>query len=241
MRPTVSFIIPAHDEEAIIATCVDAVHTAAQALHVPYEVIVVDDQSTDQTAVVARAAGSRVVRITRRHIAAARNSGAAAARSNAFIFVDADTIVNAAVVRAALEALRAGAMGGGSQVRFDEPVPRWARTMLRAFLWVYTRLRLAGGCFVFCSRVAFDAVGGFDETMFAAEEVRMSRALGRHGRFVILSESVLTSSRKLRTHSAREIGLTLLRIPFLWPWMVRSRRRLELWYGPRREDPAHTG
>jgi hypothetical protein len=38
---------------------------------------------------------------------------------------------------------------------------------------------LAGGCFLFCTRAAFDAVGGFDETLFAAEEGVMSRRLAR--------------------------------------------------------------
>ena len=65
----------------------------------------------------------------------------------------------------------------------------------------------------------------------------MSQALKRVGRFVILRESVLTSGRKLRTHSGREVlsvvGLLLSR----GRRAVESREGLEMWYGPRREDP----
>jgi GT2 family glycosyltransferase len=98
-------------------------------------------------------------------------------------------------------------------------------------------LRLAAGCFIFCSRAAFEAAGGFDETLFATEEIALSRALKRQGRFVILRVPVVTSGRKLRSHSAREIlGLfgAALRGGRA---SLRTRRHLGLWYGGRRDDP----
>jgi hypothetical protein len=81
-------------------------------------------------------------------------------------------------------------------------------------------------------------VGGFDETLYAAEELALCRALGRRGRFAILRETVLTSGRKLRTHSAREIVWAALRVAFAGRAGVRDRSRLDLWYAPRREDPG---
>ncbi len=48
----------------------------------------------------------------------------------------------------------------------------------------------AAGCFLFCTRSAFVAVDGFDEAFFGAEEVVMSRALKRHGKFVVLRDAV---------------------------------------------------
>jgi hypothetical protein len=77
---------------------------------------------------------------------------------------------------------------------------------------VYRLLRLASGCFLFCTREAFCAVGGFDIKLYAAEEAAMSRALGRQGRFVILREFVITSGRKLRTYSGCEILGVLIRL-----------------------------
>ena len=72
----ISFIIPAYNEERLIASTLKALDSAAQALHEADELIVVDDASTDQTAVVARSAGAQVVSVAHRQIAATRNSGA---------------------------------------------------------------------------------------------------------------------------------------------------------------------
>ena len=232
-----SFIIPAHDEEAVIASTIRAVRDAAARVDEPYEVIVVDDASTDRTAAIAEAEGVRLVRIAARHIAAARNAGAAVARGELLVFVDADTLVNVAAVRGAVEAFRGGAVGGGAAVRFDEPTPFYARALLPLVLWVYRRLRLASGCFLFCTRVAFESVSGFDEGLFAAEEVEMSRALRKQGRFVMLRGTVVTSGRKLRTYSAWQLFSTLVRLALAGRRELSDRRRLALWYGPRRKDP----
>ena len=231
-----SFIVPAHNEEPLIAATLRAIRAASAGLGESPEIIVVDAASTDRTAEIAAAEGARVVSVNVRQIAAARNAGAAAARGDIFVFVDADTMVNAGGVRGRLAAMRAGAVGGGAAIRFDEPTPRYTRLSL-AILNASCRLfHWAAGAFIFCSRTAFEAAGGFDLRLFAAEEICFSRAMRQRGRFVILRESVLTSGRKMRTHSAWEILWIVLRIGIAGPWGVRSRKRLDLWYGPRRED-----
>jgi hypothetical protein len=48
----------------------------------------------------------------------------------------------------------------------------------------------------------FFSVGGFEQTLYAAEDVELSRRLRHLGRFVILQEEVVTSGRNLRSHSA---------------------------------------
>src|SRR4029079_3917370 len=120
------------------------------------------------------------------------------------LFVDADTTVDATVVGAALRALREGAVGGGASVRFDGPLPFYARVLAAMILWTLTRAKLAAGCFFFCRREVFEGVGGFDERFYAAEEIELSRALKKRGRFVMLKEHVPTSGRKARTYSAWE-------------------------------------
>ena len=87
---------------------------------------------------------------------------------------------------------------------------------------------------------AFLAVGGFDESFFGAEELVMSRALKRHGKFVVLRHAVTTSGRKLRTHSAREILMVMCRLMLRGPSAVKQRQGMELWYGERREDKRGT-
>jgi glycosyltransferase involved in cell wall biosynthesis len=212
-------------------------HAAARALNESYELIVADDASTDRTAAVAERHGARVVRAAHRQIAATRNSGARAAKGELFVFVDADTIANEAVVRAAVDAMRRGAVGGGAAVAFDSDVPRYAKLVMPPLGWIYRTLGLAAGCFLFCTRDAFVAVGGFDETFFGAEEVVMSRALRNLGRFVVLRQAVTTSGRKLRTYSGVEVLKILARMALRGTHAVKQRQGMELWYAKRRHDP----
>jgi len=170
-----------------------------------------------------------------RQIGAARNAGAAVAAGETLVFVDADTLITPAHVRGVIEAMRSGAIGGGSAARFDEPVPRYAQLMIRAMGPVFRVLRLAAGSFLFCSTAAFEAVGGFDLKLYASEEIALSRALHRRGRFVVLREPVVTSGRKARTYSSREILGTWFGL-LVRPWSVRDKGRLGMWYGPRRKD-----
>src|SRR5262249_611516 len=104
-------------------------------------------------------------------------------------------------------------------------------------VWLFRTARLAAGCFLFCSRSAFVAVGGFDEAFYGAEELVMSRALKRHGKFVVLRHAVTTSGRKLRTHSVLEVLTIMGRLAFCGPNAVKRRQGMELWYAERREDP----
>ena len=233
----VSFVVPCWNEEALLGRTLDGLFAAARRLELPFEVIVADDASTDRTAQIARARGALVITTARRQIAATRNNGARAARGDLLIFVDADTLVTPEVVQAAVRAVRHGAVGGGCAVRFDDPVPLYARILIPGFNRLYRASGLAAGCFLFCTRQAFQAVGGFDEGYYASEECWLSWALKRQGRFVILPETVLTSSRKLRTHSAREILAALLRLILRGRNSLRDRQGKEMWYGPRRPDP----
>ena len=153
------------------------------------------------------------------------------------VFVDADTVVSEAAVRAAIAVMRGGAVGGGCAFRFDGRLPPFGRVLAAVVVPLYRAVGLASGCFLFCTRDAFRAVGGFDETLFGAEEAAMSRALRRQGRFVILRESVTTSGRKLRAHSGLEILGILLRLALAGPKAVRQRDSLDIWYGERRADP----
>jgi glycosyltransferase involved in cell wall biosynthesis len=233
--PAVSFIVPAHDEEECLPATLRAICDAAEASRLGFEMIVVDDSSQDRTAEVAERLGARVVRVGHRRISCTRNSGAREARADWLVFVDADTLVSREVVAGMARALASGAVGGGSAFRFDGRVPLYGRVLERLANFLCRRAQFTGGCFLFCSREAFEEIGGFDEQLAAAEEWVLSRALGRRGRFVLLREAVTTSGRKVRAYSLRElIGSLLVGSPFV------SRgfgAHPALWYGVRRPDP----
>lgn len=233
----ISFVIPAYNEEALLPATLSALDAAARELGIPFEVIVVDDGSSDRTGEIARRHGARVVDVHHRQIAATRNAGAREASGDVLVFVDADTQVNAAVLRGVVDAVAQGAVGGGCAFRFDGRLPLYGRVLQAVAIPVYRAAGLASGCLLFATREAFQAVGGFDQALFAAEEAAMSRALARHGRFVVLREAVTTSGRKLRAYSAGQSLGIMARLVLSGGKAVRRREGLDIWYGERRPDP----
>lgn len=231
----ISFVIPAYNEEALLGRTIEALFESARALAKPFEVIVVDDASTDRTAEIAQSSGARVVSVAVRQIAAARNAGARAAQGERLFFLDADTILPIGTLRAAWEAFESGAVGGGAAVEMDREISRAARLLVGFWNFLSRRMRWAAGCFIFTWRFDFQAVGGFDESYFAGEEIYLSRALQKRGRFVILPSSVLTSGRKERLYPVKQQLRILWRVLTSGGRALRNRAALDVWYDGKRE------
>ena len=130
----ISFVVPAFNEEHELPASLESIRVAAETAGQSFEIIVVDDASTDATAEIARRAGARVLSVNYRHIAAVRNAGARAAQGEILFFVDADTQIVAAHVTGALAALKEGCAGGGARVEVHGPIPLWGRIFLRVFV-----------------------------------------------------------------------------------------------------------
>jgi glycosyltransferase involved in cell wall biosynthesis len=201
-------------------------------------VIVVDDASTDATPEIASQAGAKVITIDRRQIAAARNAGARAAQGEYLFFVDADTRINRSHIAQAIAALEAGYAGGSARVAIDGFVPLWGRILLRTFCALYFGLNLGAGAFLFTTRRNFEEIEGFDEQYFVGEEVYFSLALRQLGRFMVLREPILTSGRKLRMYSAKQVLGDFFSVIVGGRRVARSRARLRLWYDGKREKHA---
>ena len=93
MIDVAAVVVPAHNEEALLAGCLAAVRRAAVRCGIPVHVVVVADACTDRTAALATEAGAQVVHIEARSVGAARAAGFAEATT------DADTIVPPAWLR----------------------------------------------------------------------------------------------------------------------------------------------
>jgi len=235
--PVYAIIIPAYNEAEELPVTLAAVRRAMAAQDLPGECIVVDNHSSDDTAVVAKANGAdRVVFEPVNQIARARNAGAAATEAEYLVFVDADTRIEAALLTRALHLLRDGrCVGGGAVVRFEGETTAVGRLALGFWKQISLFTRTAAGSFLFCRRDAFQAVGGFDLRLYAAEEVLLSRQLRKWGRargqrFIIITEMpVFTSARKLRWYTDLQIiGWILFMV--LMPFAIRSPRLCGFWY-----------
>ena len=233
-----SFIVPAHNEEACLSNTLRAIHASAHSTGQPCEIIVVDDASTDTTAEVARQNDATVVSVNHRQIAATRNSGGRAAKGDRLFFVDADTTVNPRAVTAAMRQMDKGAVGGGCPIRFGkgEPLPLYARLVDSLALVLAPLAGFTGGAFLFCTSEAFRATGGFNERLYCSEEGDFILALKREGRFVVLWKPVRTSGRRFRTTSGLQV-LALCTKAIVSPFKTLTRRSsvANIWYDSNRK------
>ncbi len=126
----VSVVIPAHNEEAHIASVVRAV-LDQRPERATLEVIVVDDGSTDGTAAAAERAGARVLTLRGEsragNPAGARNKGVAASAGDPIVFLDADCLVAPGWLAAILTAHRDGATVVGGALDLPPGLPFMAR------------------------------------------------------------------------------------------------------------------
>ncbi|MGH7971470.1 MAG: glycosyltransferase, partial [Limisphaerales bacterium] len=212
-----SFIVPAHNEELWIGKCLQSIRTTMEKVGEPYEVIVVDDASTDSTHQIAHQMRVRTLQVEHRKISAVRNAGARVASGSVFFFVDADTQVNERAVSAALSIMRAGAAGGGCLFGLSGPLPLWGRMIHSLALIPGRMFRYAGGCFLFCTRDAYRATGGFSERLYAGEDLAFIEALKKVGRFVVPKPMVVTSGRKFAVVGPWEVIVLLAKIAVRGP------------------------
>ena len=231
-----SFIIPAHNEQHFIAPTIKAIQHAAHTTNTPFEIIVADDASTDQTATLARSLGATVIPVTHRQIAKTRNSGAQAATGDLLVFVDADTTLPPQTLAAAIRSITQGSIAGGALVAMDAPVSPGANLSIHLWNAISRLYRWAAGCFVYALPQPFHAVGGFDEQFFASEEIELSKALQKQGPVNILSQHVITSARKLQQPWRKQMIQLLTKTILTNGKSLHQRQGLEYWYETNRNQ-----
>lgn len=240
---TVSVLVPAFNEAARLPRTLEAIRQAAEAFHVrgwTSEIIVCDNNSTDQTAAVAAAAGATVVFEPINQIARARNRAAFAAAGRWLVFVDADSTPSRALFAEVAALFDEGrVIAGGVTVTMDD---RRLSTRVMVGLWNLTSrvTRWAAGAFIFVEADAFRAAGGFDQRLYASEEValfrRLKRIARRRGRTVRIlhRHPLLTSARKLQLYSSMEMASFMVRTVITGGRTLRRADDCFVWYDGRR-------
>lgn len=239
----ISIVIPAFNEEKLLPATLESVRAAAQAMAArrwDCEVIVCDNNSTDNTAEIARAAGARVVFEPVNQIGRARNCGAKAAAGEWLVFIDADSHPSRELFEDVCEVIAGGGcLAGGCTFRLDKR-DRFG-DMLTAIWNTISRVRKwAAGSFIVCEATAFREVGGFSAELFAGEELDLFKRLHklarkRRKRIVILHKHPLvTSARKVHLYSKREHLLFYLRTVLSGGRTLRNAQSCPTWYDGRR-------
>jgi len=239
----VSIVVPAFNEEKLIAQSLAAIRAASAAFAQrgwDVELIVCDNNSTDGTAALAREAGASVVFEPLNQISRARNAGAAHARGDWLVFVDADSWPTRELFDDAAQAIESGdCLAGGATVRYDT-ARLDVRLPLAAWNAVSRLLKWAAGSFIFCEAAAFREAGGFSQALYAGEEIELFRRLkklarAKRRRIVVLHRHPLqTSARKVMLYTWREMGRFLLRMAASRGQSLRNRDDCQPWYDGRR-------
>jgi len=239
----ISVIVPAFNEEKLLAASLREMRKAMGSFSNrgwETELVVCDNNSTDATAELARAAGARVVFEPVNQIARARNAGAAAATGDWFVFVDADSHPSQELFADVAKEVESGkCLAGGCTIYLDE---RHFLGDCTTFVWnLVSRVKKwAAGSFIFCSRKAFLAVGGFNRELFASEELDFSNKLKKLAksegkRMVILHRHpMVTSARKVRLYSRSEWAVFMRKAIFSPRQTITNRDACTPWYDGRR-------
>ena len=241
--PHHSLIIPAYNEAALLPrllTTVDAARSRYRRGAERIEVILADNASTDATATIARRAGCKVVPVAKRVIAAARNGGAAAAAGEVLSFVDADTQIHPETFNAIDRALATGTVvGGATGVRLE----RWSLGIALTYLTIVPLVLVTGmdTGVVFCLRVDFERLGGYDERRRVAEDVAFLWNLKRLGhqrgqRLIRLrSAKAVASTRKFDRYGDWHYFTRIIPLGLLALWRPTRRDALaeRYWYSDR--------
>jgi glycosyltransferase involved in cell wall biosynthesis len=225
---SMSIVIPVHDGAATIERCLAA---ALACEHPRFEVVVVDDGSTDGSAAIIESFPVKLVRLpARRGVSRARNAGAAAASGELLLFVDADCILppDALAVAQAAHGGRRDRIVGGTYT----PLPADA-DFFSAFQSVFVHhfeTKAARPDYVAAHAMLVDAAlfrraGGFVEGSFigfaaSVEDVELSHRLRRAGCELVmgaglevrhvfrfsLRRSLANAVRKARTWTAYSLA-----------------------------------
>jgi glycosyltransferase involved in cell wall biosynthesis len=239
----ISVIVPAYNEEKLIADSLGCIRTAFAAFHQlewESELIVCDNNSTDRTAELARAAGATVVFEPVNQIGRARNRGAHAASGDWLLFIDADSYPSSELFAELARVIQAGhSLAGGCLIRMDTG-NLTGQLMVRGWNLISRITNWAAGSFIFCEASAFRRIGGFNLELFVSEEIDLSQRLKKLGRatkrkMVILPRHPLTTSaRKLQLYSVAEI-LSFSANMILMPRRTsKNRTACQPWYDGRR-------
>ena len=156
------------------------------------------------------------------------------------LFIDADSHPSAELFADVVEQIKSGhCLAGGSTVRLEAGY-RFGSFVTGFWNMLSRWKRWLAGSFIFCDAGTFRKIGGFSEELFAGEELDLSLRLQQLAResaknvVILHRHPLITSARKFRLYSARELVRLFVRAIFNWNGTLRNREACHAWYDGRR-------
>lgn len=217
----ISFVIPAFNEEGLLARCIESIKL--EALDTLHEIIVVDNNSTDNTAKVAERCGAVVVTEQCKGITRARQTGFRAAKYDIIAFIDADNELPPGWVKYALKALCRT-----NYVAASGPIVYWEMSIVRRLsvfcFYLIGKVThqfypmLQGGNFV-VRKNALALIDGFDTSLdFYGEDTDTAVRLSKIGLVAFdLDMFAYSSSRRMDAEGLLKIGVRYM-MNYIWIW-----------------------
>ncbi len=228
IRPTISVIVPAYNAEGTLGECLAGLAASTRA---PYEIIVVDDASTDRSREIANRANVRVIALDANLGAArAKNRGANVASGDILFFTDSDILVKPDALGILAERLTGANLTGvvgvlDGEIPFQDFASRFKNYWMN---FTYARLAPEKTVGLFYTSAAairrevFAQLGGFDENYHGAsliEDSEFGQRLWQGGARVVIEPRVAvihlksyTVGQVLHTDYLRARALMLLRL-----------------------------
>jgi len=206
MKPKVSIIVPTLNEEKYIEKTLLSIK--AQNLKAPYEIIVSDGASKDNTVKIAKKYVNKIVVYKKRSPAIQRNRGAKYSKGEFLVFVDADTILLPNTIGEILKVLNKKNI-----VLATCPIlPIEYKVRNHLLFWFYNQFLVISlktkkpqvtGTIMGLRRKDFFKVGGFSEKKDILEDFDFSERMAKIGKVGITNSTcVLTSSRRIEKWGA---------------------------------------
>jgi glycosyltransferase involved in cell wall biosynthesis len=198
----ISVVIPAYNEEQAIGTCLEAL--AKQTTTIPFDVIVVDNNSTDRTVEITKSfqdrLSLRVINEPMQGRGAARKRGFAEATGEILFSTDADTQVPPTWIDSLIAAIQSNPKNVAavtSAVIHDFSAVKNA--LYNAICWIAVRHSETLYGFSFAvKREIYHASGGFDAESDAEEDVELGYKVRKLGRIKFVNLPVPTSGRRFK-------------------------------------------
>lgn len=186
MQPKISVIIPCFNEEKNIGMCLDSIFAVDYPKHL-FEVIVVDNGSTDRTCDIAQKYNIVLLRDDKRKVSGLRNLGAESATGEVLAFVDADCIVFHNWLSAAREYFyKNDVISWGSPPVVTENATWVQKTwyLIRQKKNAKEEVEWLESMNLFVRRKDFFKVKGFNEKLETAEDVDFCYRIGQTGKII---------------------------------------------------------